>query len=333
MKTIAKLISTLIIFSISINVYAVEDNSIQSSTVEIQNSLSSDIEENIDSVLENLNAEVFNGFKIKILKDNNLVLENWVWYTYSYSKYVSYWKGVIPTEKNLARGWISKESTILLLDEQNWAFFIYDYKKIKLISDYIINWITNKQQFLNELADDKKDIDTDTDELFLELKKETQELTKWLSDSGKIYKIYDYLLNNVSYSETFDVNKKEIFSGIETYKNNNWICGGYSKLNLYMLSFAWIEDVRVVRGDLIDNVAFLNVGHAWTQIWDKYYDVTFDDPIWNTVAKTYKEYNYYWLEKDAFYINKFEFGTLPDYLKTTSLEYRQNLVKQNIAKL
>ena len=333
MKTIAKLISIFIIFNLSLNVFAWENISEKIDIVEIQNTISENISENKEIILKKLNADVFNWFNIEVLKENNLVLENWVWYTYRYTKYVSFWKWVVPTEKSLSRGSINKETTLLLLDDKIWASFVYDYKKVKLISDYVISWITNKQQFLKELAQDKKDIHTDTDELFIQLKKETQELTKWLSDAGKIYKIYNYILNNISYSETFDITKKEIFSWIETYKNKEWICGWYSKLNLYMLSFAWIDDVRVVKWDLIDNRNFLSIGHAWTQIWDKYYDVTFDDPIWNTKAKKYNQYKYYGLNKNQFYVNKYEYGTLPEYLKTTSLKFRKNLVRNNIAKL
>jgi hypothetical protein len=54
---------------------------------------------------------------------------------------------------------------------------VNDYKKVKLISDYIISDISNKKQFLIELIDDKKYLYEDTDSIFLSLKKDTLKIT------------------------------------------------------------------------------------------------------------------------------------------------------------
>ncbi|MDP2396267.1 MAG: hypothetical protein Q8M44_05340, partial [bacterium] len=81
-----------------------------------------------------------------------------------------------------------------------------------LVSDYIISDISNKQAFLNELADEKKYLTEDTDSILIKLKNDTINLTSSVNNSQKIQKIYDYILKNVSYSKVFNVNNRYIFS-------------------------------------------------------------------------------------------------------------------------
>lgn len=292
----------------------------------------SNISAQIKSILDKLDSDVLNWFKIKVLKNNNLVLENGVWYTYVYKQYKSFEKWVIPSEADIERSSLDKNTTILLLDQDSISFVV-DYVKVKLISDSIVSDISNKNDFLNELADDKKYLHDDTDSLFLKLKSETQNLTKWLSNSSKISKIYDYILKNINYSTSFSIENKKIFSWIETYKNKDWICWWYTKLSLYMLSFAWVSDVNVVKWDVIDADDFPYIWHSWLRIGSLYYDPTFDDPVWASKTKTYEQYKFFWLPKDLFYTNRYDYGTMPDYLKTESLSSREELIKSNLSKL
>ncbi|MDP2090042.1 MAG: transglutaminase domain-containing protein [Candidatus Gracilibacteria bacterium] len=295
--------------------------------------LAKKINSDIEYELSKLNGGIFNGFKIKILKNNNLVLENGVWYSYSYSKYHGFGKGIIPSEADLSDGGLNKNTHILLLGDNNGAMFITDYKKVKLVSDYIISDISNKQAFLNELADEKKYLTEDTDSILIKLKNDTINLTSSVNNSQKIQKIYDYILKNVSYSKVFNVNNRYIFSGVHTYNNNDGICTGYARLYLYMLSFAGIENVKVIKGNVVDGLDFPNIGHAWVQIGNNYYDPTFDDPIGNTNTKSYNEYKYFGLPRDLFYTNRFNYGDLPNNLKNADLETRKNYVITELTKL
>lgn len=300
---------------------------------ESNDNLSISINNNIENELNKLNAWIFRSFKIKILKNNNLVLENWVWYTYVYTKYHWFWKWIIPSENDLIDWWLDKETTVLLLWDSNWVMFATNYKKVKLISNYIISGISNKQAFLNELVDEKKYLQEDTDSLFTKLKTDSLSITNWANNSQKIQKIYDYILKNINYSKVFDINNKYIFSWIYTYKNNDGICTGYAKLYLYMLSFAWVDNAKVIKWNVIDAPNFPNIWHAWVQIWLNYYDPTFDDPIWNTSAKSSDEYNYFWLPKDLFYTNRFNYWDLPWDLKNADLQTRKNYVINELSKL
>ncbi|MFK7779800.1 MAG: transglutaminase domain-containing protein [Candidatus Gracilibacteria bacterium] len=296
-------------------------------------SISANLNIEIKKILEKLNGDIFNSFKIKILKNDNFFIENGIWYTYIYTNYKNFGKGIIPSKNDLQRGGLNKKTTLLLLDNDLGASFVTDYKKVKLISDYIISGVTNKHEFLSELIDDKRYIYSDTDSLFLSLKIETENLIKGLSNGNKVSKIYEYILKNISYSTTFSINNKEIFSGIITYKNKNGICGGYTKLSLYMLSFAGIFDAKVVKGDVLDAADFPNIGHAWLKIGSLYYDPTFDDPTGATKTKTFNEYKYFGLPKDLFYTNRYDYGTLPSYLKNEDLKSREVLIQNNILKL
>lgn len=302
-------------------------------TAKSNDELANSINNEITTELNKLNWGIFNWFRIKILKNKNIILENWVWYTYSYSKYHWFGRWIVPSESDLSDGWLNKDNHILLLWDNNWAMFVTDYKKIKLISDYIISDISNKQAFLNELADEKKYLPEDTDQIFISLKNATNNLTNWANNSQKIQKIYDYILKNVSYSKVFNVNNKYIFSWIHTFDNNDWICTWYARLYLYMLSFAGVENVKLIKWNIVDAVDFPNIWHAWIQIWYNYYDPTFDDPIWNIWTKSYDEYNYFWLPRDLFYTNRFNYGELPNNLKNSDLETRKKYVKDELNKL
>ena len=325
MINVLKLISTIIISSIILTWYVSADASGISSTTQIE------LEKK--AILEELKSDIYKWFKEKTLKHNNMILEDGVWYTYIYTKYQNFWKLITPSEKDLEQSWIDKESTLLLIDINNWAYFVKDYKKVKLISDRIITWISNKNEFLLQLVDDKRYLHIDTDRLFAELRVETIHLTKWLTDSEKIAKIYDYILNNTNYTAIFNINNKEVFSWIYTYQNNDWICGWYSKLNLYMLSFAWISNVEVIKWKVIDAENFKNIGHVWNKIWDKYYDLTFDDPTWYNKNKEGDEYMYFWLPENLFYADRFDYWTIPEEILSTTLEYRKSQIKTNLSKL
>ncbi len=94
--------------------------------------------------------------------------------------------------------------------------------------------------------------------------------------------------------------------------------------------FSWINDVEVIRWFVIDAEDFPEVWHAWVKIWDRFYDPTFDDPVWATRDRNIYEYKYFNMPKDIFYTNRFDLNTLPKYLKSLSLEERKKIVLRNL---
>lgn len=269
------------------------------------------------------------NFSKKVIIKENIFLEGWIWYTYKFSHYKFFPKEIQITKADLLANDINTNTDIILTTEDNNIAFVSEYEKIKLIHDDIIFWIPNKFNFLKELQDDKKALNYETDELFIKLQWETQALIKWLPREEKIEKIYDYILENITYSFPLDLSDKKIFSWIDTYKNKDWVCEGYAKLFSYMLSFAGIDDHEVIRGFVIDAEDFPNIWHAWVRIGNGYYDPTFDDPIGIAETRNSEQYIYYKLPKDLFYTNRFDYIDSSEELKVTSLSYRTNLVKKN----
>jgi hypothetical protein len=100
-----------------------------------------------------------------------------------------------------------------------------------------------------------------------------------------------------------------------------------------MLNFANLNHSEVIRWYVLDAPDFPSVWHAWIKIEDKYYDPTFDDPIWQTNTKTKEQYNYFWLPYDLFYTNRYDFDKIPSFLKEKSLEYREDFISKRISSL
>ena len=266
--------------------------------------------------------------------ENNIFLENWIWKAYTITNYSFFPEWVSVTKQDLSHNWINLDSDLLFVTDKNTLWFIKNPKKVNLISDSIIKDIDNKYYFLEEILDDvKKSGSNSYDSYFTELKILTEELTENLNQESKIQNIYNYILKNTSYSKTIDFSNYKIFSWIETFRNHDWVCEWYAKLMSYMLMFAWINDVDTIRWYVIDAQDFPQVWHAWVKVWDKYFDPTFDDPIWATTDKTFSDYNYYNLPRDLFYTNRYNYDDLPEYIKDLSLEWRKDLIQKNLNSL
>lgn len=264
------------------------------------------------------------------------ILENWNYYGFLFDNSIyfpdeSYWLYLKLFKEDISK--------IFLYKTDEWKYsFIKDYKRIKLINSSIIYWIVGKYNFLKELSEDlstpwfQNSNNEDYDEIFKKLKKETSSLAYGLNKDEITKKIYSLVLENISYSKEIDFSDKTFFSWIDTYKNKSWVCSWYARLFLYMLSFAWIEDVEVIKWDVIDAPDFPTIWHAWARVWEYYYDPTFDDPIgWKN--KKFEELKYYKLNKDLFYTNRYDMWYTPSDLKKSTISYRKNIVKKNIGSL
>jgi len=277
------------------------------------------------------NYSISSGFKYKPKNDDFIFLENWVWYYYNYTGHLAFKKWANITDRDLNVNKIYKDKTIVFL-AKNWnLWYIVDFKKIRLIDDDIIYWVTGKYNFLKELKDDKKKLFKNTDDLFKKLKNKTLELTSWKTREQKIKVIYNYVLENVEYPIEVDLNDYTIFSWIAAYEFKKSACEWYSKMFMYMLNFAWIWDTTVIRWYVIDSKDFPRVWHAWVKVWNDYYDPTFDDPVWWKATKKYSEYKYFNLPKDLFYTNRYKYENLPKGLKNISLDNRENIVMNNLS--
>lgn len=264
--------------------------------------------------------------------ESKYVLENGIYYTYNYNEYRIFSDSIWYYTFALTDLWFDTNKIVYLKDK-NWKFgFIPDYKKVKLISADIIKNISDKDYFLKQVIDDKKFLYEDTDTYFKELFSITWKLLNGITDDEKkIIKIYDWILENITYTKEIDLSDSKIFSWILTFKNRDWVCDGYTKLMWYMLLYAGIKDIEVIKWFVIDVPDFPQIWHAWVKIGNYYYDPTFDDPVWNTLTLEADDYKYYKLPKDIFYTNRFNLWDLPEYLKTTPYSERAGIVQRNLA--
>lgn len=273
-------------------------------------------------------------FKDVIAYNKKYIEEDKVFFTYTFPTYLQlpdlYWI----YESEIKNEQIDIKSALLIIEKNNQYRMITNFKKTRLISSDIIYGVTDKIKFIDHLIDDKKYLSWDTDALFLELQNEISLLTQGLTNEKKIEIIYSWLLKKLTYTKRIDLTDKKIFSWILSYKNNDWVCEWYAKLNAYALMFAHVSWSDVIRWDVIDAEDFPKIWHAWLKIWDSYYDPTFDDPVENLSKKyTNKNYKYYKLPRDLFYTNRFNEWATPRQLKTKDIGYRINFSNQRLEKL
>jgi hypothetical protein len=281
-------------------------------------------------------SKLYNYTKWFITYKTPYLFEDNAYYTYAFDNFKffkdEYWLYI----KSLSNFWdISK---YILFTKEDWKYvFLTNYKRIKLVGSDIVYGLPWKYNFLKEVLNDTvptskiTDVSINDNDVDLKhIKEESVLITKWLNEDDKVKKIYSRILDSISYSKKIDFSNNKIFSWIFTYKNKDGVCTWYSKLFLYMLSFSWIDNVEVMRWNVIDAQDFPDVWHAWIKKWNYYYDPTFDDPVWWDKTLEFTEYKYYKLPKDLFYTNRYDDEETPNDLKTKNLEYRINIVKKNL---
>jgi len=268
--------------------------------------------------------ELSNIFTNYMDYDDRFILENWKYYTYRYSRFNffndNYWVYL----SDLSRNNISKENS-LYIKKWDKYYFSNDYYKVDLISSELASIIENKQEFLYSVFDDNKFIQDDYESILYEIKDKTFEIIKdKKNDDEKILAIYDWLVDNMVYYNNYTDWYKEIFSWVHSFKNLTWVCDWYTKLFLYMLSFAWIKDVSIIRWWVFNVKDFPDFWHAWVKIGDKYYDLTFDN-----ISNIQKNI-YFWLNYELMYLDRFEWRDLFLQYKDLSLEKRQEIALKNM---
>ena len=262
-------------------------------------------------------AEEFSHFitsNYKISEKNNSYIG------YNFSKFRYFWDNYGVYDDQISSSGFDTSSTLLYRDEDGKFHFITDYQSHIIANLDDLYWVPDKQVFLDYLRDDAL---FETHNISWELAKIraiSESLTEWRNTEDSIKEIYNWILKNISYTKSINLEDQKIFSAIETFKNGEWVCTGYTKLSIYMFLFAGVYDAEVIRWHVVDAPDFPDIGHAWVRIGEYYYDPTFDDPVGASDTKTFEEYKYYKLPKDIFYANRFEYGDMPDGFESLSDE-------------
>jgi len=222
-----------------------------------------------------------------ITEKRKYFLKNWIYYSYHFKKVKSF-----NDKYGYYKSQIKNKKKILYYNNGNF-YFIYDYKKYKLISADIIENIKNKQSFLRILISDKKYIKEDFDFLFIHLRKYSEYISANLSKKEKIKQFYDDIVKSLEYYNWNSDENKKSYSWILAFKNAEAVCDWYVKLFSYMLMFSWIEDFELQTWYVLKNNKIPTSSHIWIKIDGKYYDPTFDD-----TKKNIKNNNYNYFAKD-----------------------------------
>lgn len=227
------------------------------------------------------------------------------------------------SRSNLITNGIDIQKDFLYTDNAWRNNFINSYSLKKIGTSSLFDTRSNALEVLSLLQKDSEYQWYEIDSVWRKLIFTTRKLIG-ANDEETIQNIYAWILKNISYSENIDISNPKIFSGIATYESKSWVCSGYTRLFVYMLSLAGIHDTEVIEWHVIDAPDFPQIGHAWVRIGEKYYDPTFDDPVGAKFTKSPDEYTFFGLPKDIFYTNRYEYNNLPLTLKVAS---KQEIIK------
>lgn len=274
--------------------------------------------ENYDFETKTPYSQLIDLFDIFLTENHRVSEKNGSYFAYNFINFRffedKYW--VYPS--SLETSWFDFKTTILYKRSDGGYNFVTDYDEYKISQSDILFGVPEKHLLLDNLREDAKFETSDISAQLTRLKDLSNELTRWKNREQSIQSIYAWILNNIEYSSVIDLNDEKIFSWIETFKNRQWVCTWYTKLTSYLFYFAGYNDVEVIRWHVIDAQDFPQIWHAWLKIGDLYYDPTFDDPVGAQTTRDESEYKYFWLPKDIFYANRYEYWDLPEFLNTAS---------------
>lgn len=207
-------------------------------------------------------------------------------------------------------------NSVIILQKWNKFLLVNNYIEKKLFESWILENIRNTLPVLSSFW---KDLyfykNEDYNNIMSDIKEKTREIVSTSDNKEEIIeKIYTFLTVAYSYDDysanyvkwaisekTYLANvNNEVFTWIWTFKNKVWVCDWFTKLLQYMLSFAWIEDVKIETWEA-DVWGWRIVSHAWINIWDKYYD-----PTWDINSKWDKsKFKWFWITQDEIYKTHF----------------------------
>lgn len=238
----------------------------------------------------------------KVATENNdpvIFSYSW-WYLHAFKKYDYTYFPVDNSWIYLSQYSSVKDIRQTILTKK-WSKFILVtwYNEISIVPANIFDKLENKSGFLDAISKDMYNYTwSDITNLLMKIRTKTMALTQGLqTDQDKIEAIYSWITKNIKYDEysmkflKWEINEQTYLKNVDTniftwiwwFESWNAVCDWYSKLFLYMLSFAWIKDVSIETGKakIWENQI---VTHAWNRIWNKLYDVTWDIDQWNNTG-------------------------------------------------
>lgn len=233
--------------------------------------------------------------------------------------------------------------------ENFWQMFVsvknkvlFNKKELSKINVWNLTW-TQLEKILRTDVDLWKYDENNTSLLPIldSISKKALELTKWLkTDEEKIKVIYKYIIDNVEYDyelyneyiQNWNVIewRRWSFNPFGTFNKWMWVCSWYSSLFQLMLSIAGVKNVEYVSGYYYNPTEKKLILHAWNKIWNKYYDLTFDDGLW----ADNEDFYYYWIPEDMIMVERL-YRNQEDLIKKfeTSHSFAQNHIDNKLKEI
>jgi len=272
-------------------------------------------------------AELKNLFVNILDTSQPFFLSGWAYWWYKYTQYSVFRDDFGMYESDLMHYSIDPKKTLFVQDGEEY-YFVKKYDVLRIIDETLLTSITNKDRFLWAAFDDNRFIQGNYDDIFLQIKLQTQTIIRGAkTDREKIQRIYAYLLENLTYYSDFRDGSKRIFSGVYTFQDKQGVCDGFTKLFLYMLSFAKIDDVEIITGYVFDSIDFPEFWHAWVRIGNGYYDPSFDVSFEKNGEK---QFFYFDIPRELILTNRFQWLDIPPEFSGLTLSERQELAMQNM---
>lgn len=225
---------------------------------------------------------------------------------------------------------------------------VVESQETKIQKFPVLQWVADKEKFAKILAEEAAhqnyDKNLDREWILRLMKAKVEELVRWKNTpEERISAIYTWITQNIKYVAKIDHQNFRQSSWLTTFWWE-WICSGFSRLFVYMLLFAGVENVEYQTGDVINvrEDAFnrdenwkVYAGHAWVKIWDKYYDPTFDSRSHDEI--NYRQITYYGLTKDIFFTRRYADWDIPsellDSIGKGTYDARNRIVLANLLRV
>lgn len=262
--------------------------------------------------------------------------EDEYFYTYEYDEYYNIDSTYWVYKSELSQWWFSYDEAVFLRlqDAQNNVTF--SPNKVPIIpKSFFKSYWEWEQEFINASIRDLLRINKDYTQTYKDIIDTTYWVIDWLdNEEEKIDAIYHWMIEHVVYPDEYDITNQEIFSWLETFNNKSGICEWQAMLMYYMLQIAGIKEVRYVDWYVLDAPDFSDVRHAWIQVWDYFYDPSFEIwPDWksNNVQSPYldivrkknlEDFFYYKVPYDIIYTNRYNTRDMPEALFDVPRENR-----------
>lgn len=258
-----------------------------------------------------------------LLYSDSFFEEDGYFQTYKYTEYypVNTTYGVYKSDFNKA-GFDYEDAVFLRLQDAKNNVTIHPEKVLMFPVSYLEKYWDWEKDFINTSVIDVLRIEKNYEETYKSIIQTAKDITEGIkNEEAKIKAIYDWMIQNVIYPDEYNLEDYKIFSGLEAFENGSAVCEWQVFLMYYLLKIAWIKNVEYIDWYVVDAEDFPQTRHAWIQIWDYFYDPSFE----KVYQKNSSDYLYYKIPYDIIYTNRYNTRDIPDQVLTA---WKENISRE-----